>query len=171
VILAVDVHYEGELARAAGIAFEAWTDEKERSAKVIERSVPAEYQPGHFYERELPCILPIVRAFLDEAAIDCVIVDGYVDLGPERPGLGRVLFEALERRVLVVGVAKTEFLADEPSRAPPSRAITRGESKSPLFVTSTGDVDEAAALVRAMSGSYRIPALLKRVDRLARGDR
>lgn len=176
-ILAVDVHYEGELARAAGVAFAAWTDEAERSSKVLERTVPADYEPGRFYERELPCILPIVRAFLDEGAsdpqrgVDCVIVDGYVDLGRERPGLGRVLFEALERRVLVVGVAKTEFLADDPGRAPPSRAITRGESKSPLFVTSTGDVDEAATLVRAMSGSYRIPALLKRVDRLARGDR
>jgi deoxyinosine 3'endonuclease (endonuclease V) len=170
VILAVDVHYEGELARAAGIAFAAWTDETERSSKVIERTVPADYKSGHFYERELPCILPIVRAFLDEGAIDCVIVDGYVDLGPERPGLGRALFEALDRRVLVVGVAKTEFLAEEPSREPPARAITRGESKSPIFVTSTGDVDEAATRVRAMSGSYRIPALLKRVDRLSRGD-
>lgn len=176
-IVAVDVHYEADLARAAGVAFAAWTDEAERSSKVLERTVPADYKPGHFYERELPCILPIVRAFLDEGAIDprragdCVIIDGYVDLGPERPGLGRVLFEALERRVLVVGVAKTEFLADDPSRAPPSRAITRGESKSPLFVTSTGDVDEAAALVRTMGGSYRIPTILKRVDRLARGDR
>ena len=176
-IVAVDVHYEGALARAAGVAFEAWTDETERCAKVIERTVPADYEPGRFFERELPCILPIVRAFLDEGAIDprrggdCVIVDGYVDLGPERPGLGRVLFEALERRVLVVGVAKTEFLAEDPSRGPPARAITRGESKSPLFVTSTGAVDEAAALVRAMHGSYRIPTLLKRVDRLTRGDR
>lgn len=163
-IVAVDVHYEDALSRAAGISFDAWADAKERASKVIERAAAAEYKPGHFFERELPCILPVVRAFLAEHEISVVIVDGYVDLGPERPGLGRVLFEALDRRVAIVGVAKTEF------HEAPSRAILRGESKSPLFVTSTGDLDEAAADVRAMSGAYRIPSLLKRVDRLARGD-
>ena len=51
---------------------------------------------------ELRALADCLRACLDEGALDprrggdCVIIDGYVDLGPERPGLGRVLFEALD---------------------------------------------------------------------------
>lgn len=164
-IVAVDVQYGDTSALAAGVAFDAWTDAKERSAKVIERAVPADYQPGHFFERELPCILPLVRAFLDEGPIEVVVIDGYVDVGVDRPGLGRHLFDALDRRIAVIGVAKNHFVGA------PERALLRGESKSPLHITSTGDLDEAVRAIASMSGEYRIPSLLKRVDRLARGDR
>jgi deoxyribonuclease V len=164
VIVAVDVQYEEGLARAAGVGFDAWTDAKERASKILTREVPADYQPGHFFERELPCILPVLRAFLDEGPVSLVLVDGYVDLGPERPGLGRVLFDTLERRIPIVGVAKTSF------HDAPARSVLRGASKSPLFVTATFDVDEAARRVQEMAGQFRIPTLLKRVDRLARGD-
>ena len=163
-IIAVDVQYGESIARAAGVSFDAWTDAKERAVKVIERAVPADYQPGHFYERELPCILPLVRAFLDEGAIEAVVIDGYVDVGVDRPGLGRRLFDALDRGMPVIGVAKNEFVGA------PGAALLRGESKSPLWVTSTADLDHAVRAIASMSGEHRIPTLLKRVDRLARGD-
>lgn len=163
-IVAVDVQYGETSALASGVSFDAWTDEKERSSKVIERAVPAGYQPGHFFERELPCILPLVRAFLDEGPVEVVVIDGYVDVGVDRPGLGRHLFDALDRRITVIGVAKNEFVGA------PGKALLRGESKSPLYVTSTGDVEDAVRAIACMAGEHRIPTLLKRVDRLARGD-
>jgi deoxyribonuclease V len=66
----------------------------------------------------------------------------------------------------VVGVAKTAFQGS--TFATP---VTRGTSARPVFVTARGmDVAEAARLVAAMHGPHRIPTLLGRVDRLARGD-
>jgi deoxyribonuclease V len=40
--------------------------------------------------------------------------------------------------------------------------------RSPLYVTAAGaGAEEAAGLVASMEGPYRVPSLLKRVDRLA----
>ena len=45
------------------------------------------------------------------------------------------------------------------------REICRGESKRPLFVSAVGtDLDEAARLVKGMSGEFRMPSLLKILD-------
>lgn len=163
--LAVDVHYEGALARAAGISFSDFGDEQAASSKILERAVPADYQPGRFFERELPCILPLVGAFLSEGPIATIVIDGYVDLGPSRPGLGRKLYEALEGRIEIVGVAKTRFRSAE------AHELLRGSSRAPLFITATGDRNAAARAIASMAGRHRIPTLLGRVDRLARGDR
>jgi len=127
----------------------------------IEQVAP--YVPGSFYQRELPCLL----AALERAALEpeCVVVDGYVWLAPERPGLGAKLFEALGSRVPVVGVAKTAFAGAESIALP----VLRGESQKPLLVTAAGmEPDLAAERVRSMHGRHRIPTLLKRVDRLCR---
>jgi deoxyribonuclease V len=97
--------------------------------------------------------------------LDLVIVDGYVWLGPDRGGLGFHLHEALGRQVPVVGVAKTRFAGDSTTAVP----VLRGQSQRPLFVTSVGiPVVEAAERIRRMHGSFRIPTLLKEVDRLCR---
>lgn len=94
--------------------------------------------------------------------IETAIIDGFVQLN-ERPGLGQHFYEQLERRVPVVGVAKTPFAGAAPVE------VLRGHSKTPLYVTSIGmDPESAADHVRKMHGQYRIPTLLKRVDRLAR---
>jgi deoxyribonuclease V len=97
-----------------------------------------------------------------------VIVDGFVWLGDEsRPGLGAHLFEALSSRSAVIGVAKTCFRG-----AGPMREVFRGGSERPLLVSAVGlGLDEAAARVEQMHGAYRIPTLLKAVDRLCRTDR
>ena len=93
-----------------------------------------------------------------------MIVDGYVDLDPSgRPGLGAHAHE--EFGVPVIGVAKTRF-----ATATHAVPVLRGQSVKPLFVTSAGlPLPDAAALVHAMFGQYRLPDALRRADSLARG--
>jgi deoxyribonuclease V len=162
-IVAVDVDYRAHEVVAACVAFRAWTD----AAALVEYAVhvpgpPAPYQPGQFYQRELPPLLAAIRRLTVPPAI--VIVDGYVWLGPGRAGLGAHLHAALAQRVAVVGVAKRPFHG-----ATDARAIVRGTSLDPLYITAVGASPDAAADgVRDMHGPHRLPTLLKRVDRLAR---
>jgi deoxyribonuclease V len=65
----------------------------------------------------------------------------------------------------VIGVAKTRF-----ATATHAVEVHRGSAARPLYVTATGlPAAEAAGLVRSMSGRYRLPDALRRVDALARG--
>jgi deoxyribonuclease V len=68
-----------------------------------------EYEPGLFYyKRELPGILSIVdRVNLSE--ISCIIVDGHVKLAKDKSGLGEILFDRLDAKVPVIGVAKRSY--------------------------------------------------------------
>jgi len=119
----------------------------------------AEYQPGAFYLRELPCLLGVLAR---GPRADVVVIDGYVWLRDGAVGLGARLHSAIGG--IVVGVAKTQFFG-----ATDSIAICRGTSRSPLFVSSVGmPTDEAGAKVAGMHGAYRVPTLLKAVDALAR---
>lgn len=152
--------YRDGYAVAAGVWFRGWAaDAAEHEATAVVRDV-AEYEPGAFYRRELPCLTAVLTAGPQP---DVVIVDGYVWLGADRPGLGARLFAALGGAVPVVGVAKTRFASAE------AVAVCRGGSQSPLWVTAAGiDPAEAAGHVAAMAGPYRVPTLLKRADGLAR---
>lgn len=159
----VDVDYRPDATVAACVVFRAWEDEAE-AAHFVDRGPPAEpYVPGEFYRRELPALLRVLALVPDP--LTTVIIDGYVWLaGEDRPGLGAHLYEALERRVPVIGVAKTAFHASR--LAVP---VLRGASQRPLLVTSVGvDVQAAAASIQHMHGPSRLPTLLKRVDRLCR---
>ncbi|MAZ16085.1 MAG: endonuclease V [Ahrensia sp.] len=162
--LAVDVHYrEDGSAVAAGILFPDWeTDEIARETVVTIPSVSA-YVPGRFFERELPCLLALIETLDTTPSI--IVIDGYVTLGPdERPGLGAHLFEALDRKIAIIGVAKNRF-----RDTPVSAELLRGRSARPLYVTSVGiEPDEAKRLVASMRGTGRIPSLLAAADRLSR---
>jgi len=69
----------------------------------------------------------------------------------------------IRAQAAVVGVAKTKFAGA------PAVSLTRGASKSPLFITAVGmPAITAAKLVARMNGAYRIPTLLKRADQLCR---
>jgi deoxyribonuclease V len=159
-----DVHYEGAGARAAAIVAGAWTDAEPIDEAVVTLPAVSPYRPGHFFERELPCLLRVLGALASSPA--CVVVDGYVVLDAAgAPGLGAHLHEALGRAVPVVGVAKTSFRGSAFAAA-----VTRGASKTLLYVTAAGVTPALAAkLVLAMHGRFRIPTLLTRVDHLARG--
>ena len=159
-IVCVDVDYRDDSATVALVGFVAWTDEH-ATLEIIDRTSrpPAAYEPGRFYEREMPYVLGILARVTEP--LDAVVVDSYAWLGPDRPGLGARLHDALH--VPVIGVAKTSFLGA------PSIHVTRGASANPLYVTAAGiDPEAAARNIRTMSGPFRLPTLLKRCDALCR---
>jgi deoxyribonuclease V len=162
VFAAADVQYlpaggaRAALVLAADAAFASLTTEK-----VVAVPEAAPYVPGEFWRRELPCL----RAVLDGVpGVELLVVDGYVDLDPSgRAGLGARA--SAEFGVPVIGVAKTRF-----ATATHAVEVHRGGAARPLYVTAAGlPAAEAARLVQAMSGRYRLPDALRRVDALARG--
>ncbi len=173
-IAALDVDYGETRSCVACVLFEDWTSEVASSEVVLPLPPDVrDYVPGEFYKRELPLLLEALeRVELPHV----VIVDGYVWLGPSRPGLGKHLHEELVGTVTVVGVAKSRFASNMMEVLPgpncsPGFAVDvlRGQSKNPLYVTAEGmSPQEAAEHVRGMHGEFRIPTLLKRVDRLCR---
>lgn len=161
-IACIDVGYGEEVARAACVTFEDWRDGKPAGEFVADIEDVEEYVPGQFYRRELPCSLAVLRQVPDP---DLIVIDGYVWLDESRrPGFGAYLYEALGKRVPIVGVAKTRFAGAEQAFE-----VFRGSSERALYVTAAGlDLATAAEYVRQMHGAYRIPTLLKRVDSLSR---
>jgi deoxyribonuclease V len=160
---AVDVHYppEGGARAALVVATEP------RFGKLVEEHVAwldkvEPYEPGRFFVRELPAIQAVLAK---AAALDVLIIDGYVDLDPDgRPGLGAHVHDHVG--IPIIGVAKTAFRA-----AAHAVAVHRGTAIRPLYVTATGvPVKEAADMIASMAGPHRIPDALRRVDRLARTD-
>jgi deoxyribonuclease V len=154
------------------VVFAAWTDDAAVETLTVVRPIPAEYEPGELYRRELPPILEVLACV--GPALDAIVVDGYVWLAGRGPGLGAHLHRELAERVAVVGVAKSAWkrpaspgARDRAHRVVP---VVRGRSARPLFVTAAGmDVQVAAARVKHMHGAHRLPTLLKAVDALARG--
>lgn len=164
-IYAFDTYYYGDFAKTICIAFKNWDSENEEAIYSENTSITSEYESGAFYKRELPCILSLLKK-IDLKESDIIIVDGYVTLNNDgKIGLGGYLYNALDNKIPVVGIAKNGFAAEDDKR----REVFRGESKTPLFVTSQGiDVDEIKIALKNMSGAYRIPTLLKKLDQLTR---
>jgi len=160
-IVALDVDYRDSVAVAAGVWFRGWSVGIAEFATVATFNNVAEYQPGEFYRRELPCLLGVLARGPQP---DLIVIDGYVWLGEGRPGLGAHLHEALDGKTPIIGVAKTRFYS-----ATDAIPVCRAESRSPLYVSAVGvSSAEAAEWVRSMNGEFRLPTLLKQVDRLAR---
>ena len=147
----------GEIAQVAGIRFETWGSEQILEEVVFRAFITEPYVPGEFYRRELPLILECLSKFTTRP--DILVVDGYVDLGSGKAGLGRKLHEATN--LPVVGVAKKSFLGSE------GVTLLRGESKKPLFITNA-KLPGASSCISSMAGEFRIPKMLKHVDFLSR---
>ena len=159
-----DVDYRPDAtAQAAAVFFDAWSAEAPRFEATRKIEGVAPYEPGRFFERELPCLLAVLRDGLPQ--LQAVVIDGYVTLDAGgRPGLGQHLFDALGAQIPVIGVAKTAFMG-----SPHALPLQRGEAKAPLYITAAGlPLHDAAEHIREMHGPYRLPTLLKRVDRLCR---
>src|SRR3954453_10700178 len=96
---AVDLHYPAP--RGAGAALLLAADQ--RFAQIVDERVQwlttvAPYQPGKFFQRELPALKTVLA---DAARLTLIIVDGYVDLDPHgRPGLGAHLHTCLNTPVI-----------------------------------------------------------------------
>lgn len=159
-IAAVDVCYHDHGAIAAAILFADWADDDAVTQQICHIQQVADYQPGQFYRRELPCVRAILKQLPQQPSL--VVIDGHVWLRPDEPGLGWHLHEATG--IPVIGVAKTSF-----DQSPHAAHVFRGESLKPLFVTSIGiDQQDAARHVESMHGAFRLPTLLKLVDHLCR---
>ncbi|ANF52628.1 endonuclease V [Chryseobacterium glaciei] len=164
-IYAFDTYYYDDYANTICIAFEDWASEKETEIFSEKTEINSDYESGAFYKRELPCIVSLLQKInLKEG--DIIIVDGYVTLDNEgKIGLGGYLYDALDQKYPIIGIAKNEFITPDSQR----RNIYRGESKTPLFLTAKGvNVDEIKINVEKMHGSYRFPTLLKKLDQLTR---
>lgn len=164
-IYAFDTYYYEDFARTVCIAFEDWLSGVEKEIFTEKTEIISDYESGAFYKRELPCILSLLSKIkLHEN--DIIIVDGFVTLNNDgKMGLGGYLFEALDQKIPIVGIAKNNFSAPDDKR----RAVLRGESKTPLYLTAMGiDVDDIKIKLKKMHGNYRIPTLLKKLDQLTR---
>jgi len=158
-IACVDVDYRSFGAVAAGLWFRGWQSSAVEHRALASFSTVAEYEPGAFFRRELPCLLDVLAR---GPQADVIVVDGYVWLGGGAAGLGAHLYAAIGRAV--VGVAKTRFAS-----ATDAVPVCRGGSRRPLFVSAVGmAVEVAAKSVVAMHGPHRIPTLLKLVDSVCR---
>ena len=163
--MAIDVYYRAENAIVAGITFTHWRACEPDRELVTWVSKVDSYEPGHFYRRELPGMLELLNQ--TDLLPGYIVIDGYVYLGPdEKPGLGKHLYDALNARSAIIGVAKNRF-KDTPAEA----ELIRGNSKRPLYITSVGVSQmEAKQLISSMCGEYRLPTLLKKVDQLCRSE-
>ncbi|HOJ76833.1 MAG TPA: endonuclease V [Bacillota bacterium] len=161
-MVCLDVYYYEDYANACGIVFE--TEPEERVLADYSEVVKpiAEYIPGEFYKRELPCLLKVIDKI--QETIDLIIIDSFVWLGNGKKGLGVHLYEALSEKIPVIGVAKTHF-----KDCAQYTEVYRGKSKKPLYVSAIGiELDYSTELIKKLKGDHRIPDLLKRVDQLSR---
>ena len=164
-ILAFDTHYFDDKAKTVAVQFKDWTDEEPNHVYSETLTGIAAYESGLFYKRELPCILSLLKQ-VDLTTIHMIIIDGFVVLDDEGAlGLGGYVYEALDRQLPIIGVAKNNFAKIDALKIP----VLRGDSKKPLYITSKGiDIEQAASYIQKMHGEYRFPTLLKGVDRLGR---
>lgn len=163
-VLAIDVHYRENIAKAVGVLFHWHNEKPEQIITEYVRDV-ADYIPGEFYKRELPCIMKLLEK-IDLSKVSAIIIDGYVFTDNARTsGLGGKLFAELEAAIPVIGVAKTLFSGNSKTVV----EIIRGESINPLYVSAIGYYLETAAMnVAMMKGKHRMPVILQELDRLTK---
>jgi deoxyinosine 3'endonuclease (endonuclease V) len=159
--LAVDVYYFENKAKIVGVLFENWEDEIPRNIISFYKDDIADYESGSFYKRELPCIIELLEK-IDIKTIETILVDSFVYLDDNKKlGLGGHLYNYLEEKIPVIGVAKTSFHDNKKY----AEELFRGESKKPLYISSAGiETGKATEFIKNMHGNFRIPALLKILD-------
>jgi len=165
-LLALDVHYKETYAKSVGVLFNT-TDHTSKNTIVEVINEVEEYVPGQFYKRELPCLLKVIEK-VDLSAIDAIIVDGHVYVDNDYSlGLGGYLYEALNKQIPIIGVAKRSFYTTEKV----SKEVSKGQSKNPLYVSAIGmDLKNAIAIVSRLHGEHRIPTLLKLLDNVTKSE-
>ena len=165
-IRAFDSHYKDEqTAKTVCLEFEHWYDDKPMAVFTDYKTGIAPYEPGLFYKRELPCLIQLWQT-LPVLPVEAIVVDGFTVLDDAgKPGLGMHLYEALDRTIPVIGVAKSFYHANEKSVRP----LYRGESKKPLYISAVGiELNVAFANIASMHGQHRMPTLLQVLDTLTK---
>ncbi|WP_353777158.1 endonuclease V [Winogradskyella sp. 3972H.M.0a.05] len=163
-LLALDVHYKASYAKTVGVLFLARDKEPLRVITTYTKDVD-EYIPGQFYKRELPCLLQAINE-VDLNTIDAIIVDGHVYIDNNLSlGLGGHLYNALDKQIPIIGVAKKAFHTNDNT----TESLLRGESQTPLYISSIGiDLQNAVDFIKFMHGPHRTPTLLRTLDRLTK---
>ncbi|AXG72272.1 endonuclease V [Kordia sp. SMS9] len=163
-IAAIDIHYKETYAKAVCVVFN-WADATPKHIYTALVEDVAPYVSGEFYKRELPCILKVLQQ-VNLNALEAIIVDGHVFVGNDKKyGLGGYLWEALDEKIPIIGVAKKSFIHTEKVATP----IKRGESENPLYVSCIGiDTDIVLEKVQLLHGPHRMPTVLKLADSISR---
>jgi deoxyribonuclease V len=161
--LAVSVHPHGEGAWAAAVAFDEWGAPEPIRTYTSHIALVQKPARGELDLRDLPCILQLLREHKLEP--DTIVFDGAVHLDTaDTPGLGRHLYDALDARTAIIGVASKSMPA-----LPAQFEVDREDEARPVVVTCVGvDIGAAKVRVRSMHGRKRVPTLLKLAARLAR---
>ena len=165
-IAAADVHYREDKAVGVIVLFSEWESDHIHSYEKIEFTGKySEYIPGEFYKRELPILMSLYEK-IKNTELEAFIVDGYVFLGKEEnPGLGYYVYQKLGNSIPVIGAAKSRFKENSEN----CRELLRGTGTKPLYITSIGiSPDDALENIRKMKGSFRIPDILSKLDRMTK---
>lgn len=187
--VAIDTYYYKDRAKTVGVVFNEWEDSEPEKIIVswLSSDQYGPYIPGEFYKRELPCILGLLDNIPDILGYDAIILDGLAHL-PTVPGgivdgLGIRLEEELNKRYpnfrnsdpfgtgriygpAVIGVAKTPFKGCDDDAG--IAKVFRGSAKKPLYVCTTWfnmSSSDAGDHIKSMHGEFRIPTLLKILDK------
>ena len=163
-VLAIDVHYKDTYAKVVGVLFQ-WEDSVPVEVITTTINTVDDYIPGEFYKRELPCILKLLeQVTLKE--LEAIIVDGHVYVDNENSyGLGGYLYEALDEKIPVIGVAKNRFTKANKTYT----EVYRGTSMKPLCVSTINyEQEKAIKLIENMNGVYRMPTLLQLMDSITK---
>ena len=160
-ILAIDVYYFNDKAKVVGVLFENWGDEAPLDIITFYKNNIAEYESGAFYKRELPCIIELLEK-IDVKTIKTIVVDSFAYLDDNKKlGLGGYLYQYLEEKIPIIGVAKTSFYNNKKY----VKELYRGKSKKALYINTAGiDIAEATENIKKMHGNFRMPTLLKLLD-------
>jgi len=160
--LAVAVHFEGAQATVAAAAFDAWDAAEPMKTYVSPIDHLDKAVRGELDLREVACVMQLLREH--NLAPELIVIDGFVHLDDETPGVGQHLYQALGGAVPIVGVSK--------KRLPGLSAqfeVLREDEAPPLVVTCAGlDIGAAKVRLRSMHGRKRVPTLMKLVARLAK---
>lgn len=159
----LDVGYNENGAKAVRVTEHLATGNIEIEQKQIHEV--AEYVPGEFYKRELPCLLEVLKS-MDKYPSALIVIDGYVFLDEDNTwGLGAHLHHELGEETPVIGIAKKYFKGVDNVSA----KVYRGESRNPLYVSAVGiELNKAVNIVASLKGKYRIPDVIKFLDRLTK---
>lgn len=163
-LLALDVFYLQDHAKAVGVLFNGQKSEPEKVIIEFIKDV-YEYIPGEFYKRELPCIKAVLD-IVNLKELSAIIVDGHIYIDNEKNmGLGAHVWHLLGGTIPIIGVAKNAFFNNKQT----VYELKRGNSNKPLFISSIGiELNAAVQLINEMHGNYRMPTILKELDRITK---
>lgn len=163
-ILIVNINFQESVDTVAGVLFTKWGSGRAESVLISNVENTESYIGGEIFGRELK----IVNTLLEQckAKPDYILLNGLVySDGHSEPGFGKRLFDELGGDVSVIGVMQKQIKG-----LPEECQLCRGESGTPLFVTSVGvELMKAKELITSMHGKFRLPTLLKLAEKKSRG--